>query len=364
MDMNQHLHTILLIDDSYSKFIERFASVGKTHGFKIQPFDNVKAGIAFLQENENQIGAVLLDLSFTPNNYEGLEALKKIKNINTLLPVIMLTESQSKKEFSKAVECMSAGAFNYVSNTNYDATTIFQMLKVAVRQYQFNTETERYTSLKEEHRNCIANYEKMMQTTEMILTNNFKGKLMFQPTFEGRPKEFKSFYEKIKAKEQKEGFIENPFKRFSDLAGLRVVFYNAADMLKAIEILQSANDFVDMKTGKELVADDKGKVHGYRAVHFDVVLNENKRLHLEEYQSLKDIPCELQFKTIFAHSWSKVYHALSYKESEGMNLTEAEQEQLGEDFKTAAKNLERIEKDITTLCEKYHPNRKVTPNAN
>ena len=360
----EHSNTILLIDDSYTKFIDGLSAVGKSHGFNIQAFASVRAGIDFLNENQNLVGAVLLDLSFTPNNFEGLAALQEIKKSNALIPVLMLSGNQSEKEMVMAVECMRSGAFNYVVKTNFDPVSLFLMLKVAISQYDENTERERHSTLKEEYRSCIANYDKMMQTTEMILTNMFNGKLMFQPAFEGRLKEFKSFYDKIKSKEQKEGFIVNPFQRFSDLAGLRVVFYNAADMLKAIEILQSATDFVDMKTGKELVADDKGKEYGYRAVHFDVVLNENKRLHLEEYQSLKGIPCEVQFKTIFAHSWSKVSHALSYKGSEVMNLTEAEQEQLGEDFKNAAKNLESIEKDITTLCEKYHPNRKVIPNDN
>jgi ppGpp synthetase/RelA/SpoT-type nucleotidyltranferase/CheY-like chemotaxis protein len=362
--MERSLQTILLIDDSFTKFIDGFSTVGKTFGFTIQPFYNPKAGIAYLQENKDNIGAVLLDLSFTSGNYEGVEALQQIKNSNTLLPVIMLAGSQSEKDMAMAVACMKEGAFNYVVKTNFDLVSLFQMVKVAVSRYQSNAKTERHTALKEEYRSKYAAYQKMLYTTEMILQNILKDKLMFPPTFEGRVKEFKSFYEKVKQKEAKEGFITEPFKRVTDIAGLRVVFYNSADMQKAMELLTATNDFINVDAEGELKGDDKSKTYGYRAVHFDVKLNDKKRLHLEEYHMLKNIPCEVQFKTIFAHSWSKVYHALSYKEVGEMKLTQKEKEKLDNDFKEAAKNLESIEQQITNLCSKYHPNSKIVPNAN
>lgn len=362
--MERTLQTILLIDDNYLKFIDGFASVGKTYGFTIKGFDNVKAGLEFLAVNENNIGAMLLDLSFSPNNYEGFEALQKVKGNNTLLPVVMLSGSQSEKDMTQAIACLREGAFNYVVKTNFDLFSLFQMLKIAVSQYQANIESERQSTLKEEYRNRIVVFEKMLYTTEMILQNILKGKLMFPPTFEKRVKDFTSFYEKTKQKEQKEGLISDPFARFTDVAGLRVIFYNAVDLQKAVDLLKATDDFIDVKTGSTLVADDKSKTYGYRAVHFDVKLNEKKRLYLEEYQVLSNIPCEVQFKTIFAHSWSKVYHALSYKQMDEMKLTLGAQIQLDMDFKEAAKNLESIEQQITDLCVKYHPKAKSIPNAN
>ena len=317
----------------------------------------------YLAANSKEIGAVLLDLSFTTNNYEGVEALHSIKKSYTLLPVIILTGSQSEKDMAMAVNCMRDGAFNYLSKMNFDPVSLFKMLRVAVNQYQANLELERHTSLKEEYRSKIHLYEQMSQATEMILKNILKDKLMFVPTFESRIKEFKSFYEKIGAKEKSEGQIDDPFTRFSDLAGLRVVFYNSMDMQKAVLLLQESDDFIDIETGSKLVADDKSKIYGYRAVHFDVKINPEKRLHLEEYKVLSNIPCEIQFKTIFAHSWSKVYHALSYKQIDEIKLTPDEEQQLGEDFKEAATQLESIEQHITDLCSKYFPKSKSTPNA-
>lgn len=357
--MKQDLHTILLIDDSHSKFIDGFAKVGKSYGFTIRAFDSIAAGLSFLQSNEKEIGAVLLDLSFTQNKYEGAEALQEIKKNYALLPVIMLPETYSEKDIETAVNCMKAGAFNYVVKKDFNPASLFQMLKVAVSQYEANTNLHRYNSLKEEYRNKVSVYEQMLQTTEMILKNTFKNKLMFPPTFEKRIKDFNSFYDKVLSKEESEGSIAEPFTRVTDIAGLRVVFYNSADMLKAIELLTATNDFKNVKAEGELKGDDKSKTYGYRAVHLDIKINSEKRLHLDEYKMLSEIPCEVQFKTIFAHSWSKVYHALSYKKTGEINLSIEEQEQLDTDFKEAAKNLESIEQQITNLCKKYHPQTKI-----
>lgn len=356
--------TILLIDDSHSKFSVGFAKVGKSYGFTIHAFDSIQAGLLFLSLNEKEIVAVLLDLSFTPNKYEGVEALQQIKKNNALLPVIMLPETYSEKDIETAVNCLKAGAFNYVVKKDLNPASLFPMLKVAVRQYVVNTDLHRYNSLKEEYANKVPMYEQMLNTTEMILKNTFQNKLMFSPTFEKRIKGFNSFYDKVLSKEKEEGNITEPFKRVTDIAGLRVVFYNSADMLKAIQLLTAANDFKNVKAVGELKGDDKSKTYGYRAVHFDVKINSEKRMHLDEYKILSEVPCEIQFKTIFAHSWSKVYHALSYKEIGELKLSTEEKEKLDADFKTAAKDLEAIEKQITDLCAKYYPVSRQVANAN
>ena len=356
--------TILFIDDNFSQYLETLTIVGCSYGFNIQAFNNVIDGLAFLDVNNRNIGAVILDLSFPANEIQGIEALNKIKRNYDLLPVIMLTGSDSEKDIEIAVDCMKMGANNYVGKEKFNPTYLFQVILSAVQQYQTNLELERHKALKEEYRNNIPVYEKMLYTTEMILKNILNNKLMFPPTYENRIKDFKSFYDKIKNKEHSEALISDPFKRFSDIAGIRVIFYNAVDLQKAVELLQGTNDFIDMKTGSNLIADDKSESYGYRAVHFDVKLNAEKRLNLEEYNMLIGIPCEVQFKTIFSHSWSKVYHALSYKEIGEMKLTPEDLQKLNEDFKEAAKNLENIELQITSLCAKYFPGNNSMPNGN
>jgi len=143
-----------------------------------------------------------------------------------------------------------------------------------------------------------------------------------------------------------------------------VIFYNATDLEKAVEIIKSSKDFLAIDGSSSIVADDKTNTFGYRAVHFDLKINPALRLHLKEYEGIDDIPCEIQFKTIFAHSWSKFHHAFSYKQNGTVALNAETQMMLNEDFNVAAKNLEDIENQITALCKKYADATNNFPNGN
>lgn len=239
---------------------------------------------------------------------------------------------------------------------------LIQELKTEKAFSRVNTylfEQSRARKIREEFRNRLPAYERMITVTEMIVGNLLKDKLMYTPAMESRTKDFKSLIEKVKRKEIKEGRIEDPFTRIKDIAGIRVIFYNSIDMQKAIRLLQSADDFVnaDPKGGKRLTADDRSKRYKYRATHFDVKLNPAKRLNLPEHAGLKDICCEIQLTTIFAHAWNKVEHAIRYKKQNNLQdsaeVVKREKLQLRE----AAKKLEAIEQDINLLC-KEHFNKK------
>lgn len=350
--MNNKKNIILLIDDDYNCFIANLLPPAKQFNLQINGFETLEEGINEFQIIQNKVGAILLDLSFTVENYEGLEGLKKIKSINQHVPVIILTGSQSSDDLKMAVTCMQNGAFNYVLKTNFDITSLFEMIKVAIGQYQNAAENERHSKLKEEYVKQISAYEKMLHTSEMIVSDLLKEQVLFPPTIEKRIKEFKSFYNKLLSKEEKEGTIVEPLKRLSDVAGIRVIFYNTYDLDKAISLIESSNDFCSIE-GTSVKADDKSTKLGYRAVHFDVKLNPAKRLHLNEYKAIGDTPCEIQFKTIFAHSWSKVYHAFSYKQNSIIKLDTETQKQISESFDEAAKKLEDIEIHINKLCNQY-----------
>ncbi|MEI6554600.1 MAG: response regulator [Paludibacter sp.] len=355
---NKNLNTILIIDDDCESLRESYSFAAKQNGFELIAYESINKGIEYINENENKIAAVLLDLSFSPGKYEGVDALETIKNTYSLLPVIILTGGVSADELNTAITCIRNGAFHYIKKDFLEMPSLFNILKIAISQYLEKMESERYNSLKEEFQAKIIFYDKILYTTELILRNLFADKLMFAPTYEKRVKEFNSFYNKLKQKEETEGFIDDPFSRIIDIAGIRVIFYNAADLQIAIEILKSSDDFIDVKDGGVLTADDKSKIDGYRATHFDIKLNPSKRLNLVEYIGLSDIPCEIQLKTIFAHSWSKVHHALSYKEIDSTKLSIEDHDRLNIDFVEAAKKLESIEQKITDICEKYYPGAK------
>jgi len=362
--MTKGKDTILLIDDDFSNFIDGLAIAAKDNQLKMEGSSSIANGIEYFRANQDSVGAILLDLSFTQGNYEGVEGLVQIRTINQLVPVIILTGGNSKNELNKAVECMQKGAYHYFLKGELDIPTLFLTITKAIQQYDINEENERHSKLKEEFISKLPTYNKMLNTTEIIISNLLNGAMMLPPTIEGRVKEFKSFYYKLLSKEKKEGKISEPFKRITDIAGFRVIFYNAMDLEKAVEIIKSSKDFLAIDGSSSIVADDKTNTFGYRAVHFDLKINPALRLHLKEYKGIDDIPCEIQFKTIFAHSWSKVHHAFSYKQNGTVALNAETQKMLNEDFNVAAKNLEDIENQITTLCKKYADATNNFPNGN
>lgn len=348
------MDNILLIDDDCDTFLELLSPIAEVFGFNVVGEKSVKSGVTRFRENQEEFQAILLDLSFSPENYEGVRCLDDLKAINPLIPVIILSGTAAAKDLAMAVHCMKNGALNYMSKQGIEADALFGMLATGVNQYKKKKEEARRRDLQSEYVSRSSAYEKMRRTTETIVSDMLDEKVMFRPTIETRVKEFDSFYNKLLIKEEKEGRIIDPFKRIVDVVGVRVIFYNSKDLELATSLLQQSDDFLPLSGTNKLAGDDKTTTHGYRAIHFDVQLNPEKRLHLKEYQGIENTPAEIQFKTIFAHSWSKVHHALSYKSNEAGGLNELAQEKLNEDFRIAAEKLVEVEKQITNLCQEYH----------
>ena len=219
---------------------------------------------------------------------------------------------------------------------------------------QYFTERVALAKLKEAYRSRVPLLQRMITATETILQHLLQDKLMIKPDFEKRVKTFESFYKKKRDFEKDGGvFEESSFERLTDLAGVRVIFYNRTDMEKAVTLLGGSGDFIDFKKGGIPIADEKKEQYEYRAIHYDVVLNPEKRAKLPEYCMLDKVPCEVQFKTIFAHSWSKVEHKIRYKEVEEKTLTSQQRNAIDKELVAAGSYLEEAEAKLTTMCNRY-----------
>lgn len=344
------MNHILYIDDEFPKLEPVLSEAAKGKGFEILSSISIEDGLEILRVRYEDICSVILDIAF-PFGKQGIEGLSEIKAIDEHMPVIMLTGG--KADMENIIKCMEKGANGFVDKKFFDPFKIFQRIANLSDGYIYKKKDKYRLALREEYRARRESYEKMIQAVQMIVSKILEDKLMFSPSFESRVKTFKSFYDKKNLKELSDGKIHDPFTRIIDLAGLRVIFYNAADADMAVKLIQESDDFVDAATGGTLIGDDKSQELGYRAVHFDIKLNPSKRGHLQEYSMLLNIPCEIQIKTIFAHSWSKVHHVLSYKESPNVSLPLDIKEKLNEDFKEAARKLKDIEDQITNLSQRY-----------
>ena len=344
------MNYILYIDDEFSRLEPLLAMAAREKGYELLSAISVEDGLEMLRIRHEDICSIILDIAFLSGK-QGIEGLCEVKAFDEHLPVIMLTGGKADTE--NIIKCMEEGANGFVDKKNFDPFKLFQRIGNLSDGYIYKKKDKHRLILREEYRMKRESYEKMIQATQMIITKILEDKLMFSPSFESRIKTFKSFYDKKFLKEITEGKIQEPFNRITDIAGLRVIFYNAADADLAVKLIQESDDFVDAAKGGNLIGDDKSQELGYRAVHFDIKLNPAKRGHLQEYSMLLSIPCEIQIKTIFAHSWSKVHHVLSYKESPNVSLPQIVTEKLNEDFKEAAKKLKDIEEQITKLSVRY-----------
>jgi ppGpp synthetase/RelA/SpoT-type nucleotidyltranferase len=119
-----------------------------------------------------------------------------------------------------------------------------------------------------------------------------------------RIKDFESFYGKIERKQ-----IKEPFAEIRDIVGLRVVCLFLSDIEKIGSLIKSSFEVFDEDNKIDGVnAIDS---FGYMSLHFIVkIRKENKG---PRYDNIKDIPFEIQVRTISMDAWANISHYLSYK---------------------------------------------------
>ncbi len=100
-------HSILIVDDEPNYLIV-LSELLRDEGFEVFTAPDGNAGLKMV--NDVDLDIVVTDMQMP--GMDGLELLKKIKEKNQDLPVIVIT---AFAEVDKAVEAMQAGAYNYVA---------------------------------------------------------------------------------------------------------------------------------------------------------------------------------------------------------------------------------------------------------
>lgn len=102
------MSTILVIDDDRSVRHLVKSGLEGHHGFRVITAEDGDLGLRMLEEEQPSVA--LLDV-FLPE-YNGLELFRKIRAIDSKLPVIFITGDTSSET---AIEAMRAGAFDYLA---------------------------------------------------------------------------------------------------------------------------------------------------------------------------------------------------------------------------------------------------------
>ena len=146
-------------------------------------------------------------------------------------------------------------------------------------------------------------YERLCMEVAFVLETELKENCIEYASIISRAKELNSFLEKLERKE-----YSDPFSQVTDMAGVRVVCLYPSDLETIEEIITREFTMLEKIDKRNLEAIDR---IGYTALHYTVKLNED--FSGARYDSLKNLVCEIQIRTILQDAWAIIDHHLMYK---------------------------------------------------
>lgn len=146
-------------------------------------------------------------------------------------------------------------------------------------------------------------YERLCMEVAFVLETELKDQGIEIASIQSRAKELNSFLEKLERKE-----YSDPFSQVTDMAGVRVVCLYPSDLDTIENIINKEFTLLEKIDKRNLEAIDR---MGYTALHYTVKLNED--FSGARYDSLKNLVCEIQTRTILQDAWAIIDHHLLYK---------------------------------------------------
>lgn len=183
-----------------------------------------------------------------------------------------------------------------------------------------------------------AQFEALAKKVESIIREvlDFRGVNYHSVT--SRAKSISRYREKA-AKEK----YRDPRSEIFDMAGIRVVTFTESEALIAHEIIKELFELYPEHSAdksKELGLDRVG----YRSMHCIGTLGK-ERSELPEYQVFRDMPFEIQIRTILQHAWAEFGHERNYK-FQGVLPDSVKRR-----FSIAAGTLELVDKEFDKLAK-------------
>lgn len=157
--------------------------------------------------------------------------------------------------------------------------------------------------LRNKYDSRIGLFNQLIKTVKFIISQETQNHQMKYHSFIHRIKPFDSFVEKIRRKDAKE-----PFQEIMDVVGLRIVCLFHSNV-KDIGTIVEKNFEVIEKDDKIDGVDVN--IFGYMSLHYKAKLKDVSSDSY--YKNIKDIPFEIQIRTIAQDAWASISHNLDYK---------------------------------------------------
>ena len=153
--------------------------------------------------------------------------------------------------------------------------------------------------LRNEYNSRKGLFNQLIETAKFIISQEIQNIKIH--SFNHRIKGFDSFVDKIRRKGVKE-----PFQEIMDVVGLRIVCLFRADV-KNIGVIVKKN-FEILEEDDKINSVDVN-IFGYMSLHYKAKLKDVQ----PDYKDIKDIPFEIQIRTIAQDAWASISHYLDYK---------------------------------------------------
>lgn len=180
-----------------------------------------------------------------------------------------------------------------------------------------------------------------------ILKENIEGKHLEYHSITKREKSLDRFTSKAK----KEKYTD-PMNQIKDMAGIRVITYLENNVSAIAEITEALFD-IDWDNSydqSKLLGSDR---LGYRSVHY-VAKFDKTRCKLPEYERYKELPFEIQIRSLLQHAWAEFAHDRNYKFGgklptkleRRLNLVAGTLEIADHEFEAIAAEIDRYETEV------------------
>lgn len=157
--------------------------------------------------------------------------------------------------------------------------------------------------LRSEYNSKIESFKQLIDTVEFFISQEIQNNKIKIHSFNHRIKSFDSFVEKIRRKEVKE-----PFQEIVDIVGLRIVCLFHSDIKNIGDIVKNNFDIIEEDNK---IDNDEVNIFGYMSLHYKAKLKTEQSNTY--YKNFKDIPFEMQIRTIAQDAWASISHYLDYK---------------------------------------------------
>ncbi|HHT9106913.1 MAG TPA: GTP pyrophosphokinase [Candidatus Wujingus californicus] len=155
--------------------------------------------------------------------------------------------------------------------------------------------------LRSEYNSKMALFNKLADDVKYFLSQEIQNNKIKYHSFNYRIKEFNSFIEKIKRKN-----VKDPFQEIMDVVGLRIVCLFHSDVKDIGGIVEKNLKIVEKD---DKIDSEDINIFDYMSLHYKAKL---KDIH-SDYKDFKDIPFEIQIRTIVQDAWASISHYLDYK---------------------------------------------------